>query len=735
MGTLFSRLMSLTGRVTLLLLVFVAAGMMIIAGLSYSQLDSVTENNAKIRIDRAGRAAAAITAYAFSGTFHVERNEQGTPKAIHVVGEGSDAALKASKNFDALVMEIGHTNQGAANVFRWNEATKAFDRIATTFRKPDGTMPPPAFIAPGHPAYNALLAKNVHVGNVPVAGRLRLAYLMPIMDVTGVLIGSLAVDVGWVDDLIVARDELREKIIGWTSGILLIVASLGALLLYLEMRPLRHMARFAHDVAAGVDDGKVPYLSRNDEIGKLATGLGRVVQLQSNLEHLAYFDQLTGLANRSKFLTDLEKAVELSLAGERACALFMIDLDHFKETNDAFGHAAGDALLVQIKDLILSELMPGDQLCRIGGDDFAILSERSADPAVATALAARLIECMAKPFTLMQGEVHASASIGVVLLPRDAKSGHEAHRNADLALRQAKTDGRGRCVFYAEELNDVAQKRLVLGRQLRHAIENNELAVHFQPQVRGSDNGLHGLEALARWPHPTRGFIPPFEFIPVAESVGLIGELGHWVMNETCRIARQWLDAGFEFHHVSVNVSPLQLWQPNFLQSVQDVLNAHQLPAQYLCLEVTESLFVNHAEDRVMHVMNGLRDIGICLSLDDFGTGYSSLGYLNKLPLEQLKIDRSFVMDVDQDKRKQSLLRGIVALGKGLGMHIVAEGAERVEEVEFLREIGCEAIQGYYFCKPVAALMVQIEVDRIRKEHPAPVRARVERTAIKAIAS
>lgn len=716
MRRLIATLNSLTGRVTFLLIGFVAAGMMIMAGLGYSQIDSVTEKNAAIRVDRAGRAAAAIMAHTFRGTFHVERMIDGTPLAVHIVGTGPDSQLKPSPEFDQLVQEIGKTNQGAANVFRWNPVTNAFDRFATTFRRPDGSLPPVLSMGKGHPAYENLTAKRHHVGNLPVMGRLRLAYMMPILDLTGSIVGALAVDVGWTDDLLVARSELRETIIAWTATILVLVASLGALLLYLEMRPLRRMSAYAHDVAAGVDTGHVPYLERKDELGQLATGLARVVKLQENLELLAYYDPLTGLANRSKFLVDLEQAVQAGAEHGRACALLMLDLDHFKETNDAFGHAAGDVLLTHVRDMILSELSPTDRLGRIGGDDFTILSETSSNPAAAEELARRLVQRLSIPVQLPQGEVHASASIGIVVLPRDADNASEAHRNADLALRKAKSDGGGRAVFYAIDLNDVAQKRMALSRMLRHAIENDELAVHYQPQVRGADYRIHGLEALARWPKEGGGFIPPFEFIPVAESTGLIGDLGAWIMNESCRQAREWLDVKFEFHHVSVNVSPIQLWQPNFVQSVEETLKRHNLPAHHLCLEVTESLFVNHAEDRVMNVLNGLRQLGICLSLDDFGSGYSSLGYLNKLPLDQLKIDRSFVSNVDQDKRKQNLLSGIVALGKGLGMHIVAEGAERVEEVAILRALGCEAIQGYYFAKPVSPLLVQGEVDRIRRE-------------------
>ena len=313
--------------------------------------------------------------------------------------------------------------------------------------------------------------------------------------------------------------------------------------------------------------------------------------------------------------------------------------------------------------------------------------------------------------------MHSGCSIGVAFLPEHGASAEEAHRNADLALRRAKLEGRGRVVVYDHDLNEKTQKSMLLARMLRQALENNELTVHLQPQVRVKDGKLHGFEALARWPHPSRGMIPPSEFIPVAEASGLIPELGQRVLDEACRIAREWCDAGFAFGHVSVNVSPIQLWQPNFVALVSEALARHRLDGKMLCLEVTESVFVDHDQSRVMSVFGELRALGVSLSLDDFGSGYSSLGYLNTLPLDQLKIDRAFISGVDKDNRKRSLLYGIVALGKGLQLDLVAEGAETAEEVAVLREIGCAVVQGYFFGKPVPAVMAQIEADRIQHDH------------------
>ncbi|MGL5446767.1 MAG: putative bifunctional diguanylate cyclase/phosphodiesterase, partial [Rhabdaerophilum sp.] len=428
-----------------------------------------------------------------------------------------------------------------------------------------------------------------------------------------------------------------------------------------------------------------------------------------------------------RYFANLEEVLADSRGGGRKAALLMLDLDRFKETNDAFGQGAGDELLVRARDIILAELEEGDRLARLGGDDFVILSLNARDEVQAQDLCRRLVERLAVPISMPQGEVHSGCSIGIAMLPRDGESAEEAHRNADLALRQAKNDGRARFVFFDHELHAAAQKRTTLARMLRHAIENNELSVHVQPQVRLRDGRLHGFEVLARWFHPTSGTIPPSEFIPVAEANGLIPALGNRILDEACRIAREWADARFEFGHVSVNVSTIQLWQPNFVSIVADTLRRHGLPGYRLCLEVTESVFVNHCEAKVMQVFGELRALGVSLSLDDFGSGYSSLGYLNTLPLDQLKIDRAFVSGVDRDPRKKSLLAGIIALGKGLRLELVAEGAETAAEIETLRVLGCNLVQGYHFAKPMPHILAQAEAERIRKSLRSTSRAKAER--------
>lgn len=697
------KLGSVTGRVTLLLAALVAGAISIMAGLGYFKLSQVTDANSGIRIDRAARAATSIMNHALTGQFEAIRDEQGKPVALRIKEGKPEEVLSFRPKYDELLKEIGRNNQGAANLFRLNPETRAFDRFATTFRKPDGTMPPPMSIKEGHPAWKSIFNNKVHVGEVPVMGRLRLATLVPIQSREGAVAGALAVDVGWVDDLTVARDELRSTILITSGIILLVVIGFGISQTTRELTPLRRLAAHANRVAAGTSKRAVPYLDRNDEIGDLAQGLARVVELQSELSYLAYTDQLTGLGNRTRYLADLQDVVSRSVSGKSDWVLAHIDIDNFKDVNDAFGQAAGDKLLEELGAKIRGVVGEDAKLSRLDGDNFTLLIPHAGDLAGLSDVLEQLVSTLAEPVRLNQGEVLCGGSIGVVMLPKDAKSSDEAHRNADIALRKAKENGRGQFVFFASEMNEIVQSQIAMERRLRKALDNRDITIFYQPQINPFDNSIYGVEALARWNHADLGMIPPSEFIPVAESTGLIVELGAQVLDQACEQARSWLDTGFDCGHVSVNVSPLQLWQPDFVKVVKNTLERHNLPGRHLCIEVTESVLVDDTEDRVRRILDQLRGLGIVLALDDFGSGYSSLGYLNKLPFDQLKVDRSFVTDVDRDASKQSLLLGIVSLGQGLGLSIVVEGAETKEEVAAVKLIGCSSIQGYYYARPMPA--------------------------------
>jgi diguanylate cyclase len=706
-------LRGVTGRITASLVVLVSLSILIAAGLGYIKLYEVTEDNSSVRIDRAARAAVALFTHELSSEFEALRGEDGRPLAIRLKADTAETSLSFRDQHDALLKEIGGINQGAANLFRFNPETGGFDRFATTFRKPDGSMPPPMSIMPGHPAYAHLADGEVHSGEVPVMGRMRLAYLTPIVGPENSVEGALAVDVGWADDLIVARTELRSEIGLATLVILLLVTSFGAVFMGRQLRPIRVLARYADDLAAHPKDGDVPFRSNRDEFGTLALALERLVALKRRLARLAYTDEITGLGNRSRYLADLETAVAESHSGSANWVLLHLDLDNFLQITEACGQINGDKLLAEVAREIRQVAGDRARLARRAGDEFTILvDDRNTADEVAW-LAENLLETLRQPVLLGCGVVHTTGSIGIVELKNHDAGAEKAHLNAELARRKARRDGGNQAVVFTSELNAEEQHRFELEDLLRSAIANQDLDIHFQPQIDPKTRELCGLEALVRWTDPTRGPISPGEFIPVAETSGQIVELGNVVLELACAQAAKWRRNGFDFKHISVNVSPIQLWQCNFLEIVRDTLKRHGLSGEDICIEITESVFVDNGEERIAAVLAGIRALGVRISLDDFGSGYSSLGYLNQLPFDQLKVDRCFITDIDQDVRKQKVLHGIVGLARGLGFQIVVEGTETMEEVAVAEDMGCDAVQGYYFARPAPALLVPDMVKKI----------------------
>jgi diguanylate cyclase (GGDEF)-like protein/PAS domain S-box-containing protein len=427
-------------------------------------------------------------------------------------------------------------------------------------------------------------------------------------------------------------------------------------------------------------------------------------EAERQLEQLAYSDPLTGLANRALFTRQLATVIEGCALEGRSGALLLIDLDRFKEVNDSLGHAAGDKLLIQVAATLRQDLGPRAFIARLGGDEFAVLADgRGMSDAALIGLADRLIGKLSVPVDLTEGEAYVGATIGIARLPEHGATAETAARSADLALYMAKEGGRGRAQLFEPVYAQAVDQRLDLGRHLRHAAETGALTAHYQPQVDLRTGRVTGFEALLRWTHPERGPISPTEFIPIAESSGLIVDLGQWVLREACRQGRAWLDAGLPPRSVSVNVSPVQIWNADFETSVSAVLAETGFPPELLCLELTESLFVDHSEQRISRTLTALSGLGARLALDDFGSGYSSLGYLTRLPFHCLKIDRAFVDGISTAPEKRKLLGGIIALSHGLGMTVVAEGAELPAEVDVLGSFDCDLVQGFVFSLPVAA--------------------------------
>lgn len=706
---------SLPLKLTALVVALVTIGIVVMAALGYKHLSDVTVENAKIRIDRAARAAASTMEHATGGQFSVVRGNDNLPAALKLRTDETAAALQYSDFYDALLAEIGGNNQGAANLFVFNGETRGFDRFATTFRKPDGSMPPPMSISEGHPAYASLAASKPFTGEVPVMGRLRLAYLTPVLSSGSTIAGALAVDVGWADDLTVARDRLRTVLLKSAIAVLLLVAGFGIFWMTRAMQPLRNLAQFANKMADSKNQDQVPFIERHDEVGALAQGLGRVSRLQDELAYLAYTDPATGQGNRARFLRDLDAALAKSTAGTPSMMMH-IDMVRFARVSAVYGTATGDELLRHAGMTIAMTLGGDANVARTGDKKFAVIMEGAYSEAEVMELGKALATELGKPVAVQDDEVHLDAAIGICLLPDHAQDAEAAMRKADLALRVACAQDTQRCVIFAEDMTDNTAREMLIESGLRYALDEDHLMLHYQPQIEPQSGQVVGLEALARWKHPTEGWVAPSEFITIAERCGLIVEIGERVLDQACAQARAWLDDGLSFGHIAVNVSPIQLWQQDFVSNLKSCLDKHRLDGRYLCVEVTESVFADAQGSDIAAILHDIRDLGIILSLDDFGSGYSSLGYLNKLPFDQLKIDQSFVRNAPGNKQDENLLKGIVALAKGLGMTIVAEGAEEAGEVSFVESLGVGSVQGYYYSRPVPAVGMTRAIEEISKK-------------------
>ncbi len=419
------------------------------------------------------------------------------------------------------------------------------------------------------------------------------------------------------------------------------------------------------------------------------------------LQFLALHDSLTKLPNRALLEDRLEQEIQNAKREMKRFSVLFLDLDGFKQVNDAFGHHAGDLLLIQVSDRIRSTIRARDTLARIGGDEFVVLANAS-EPADAASFAAKLVEEISKPFLIARHEVRVSVSIGIAVFDHEERGDQDLLKSADAAMYHAKALGRNTYCFFDTSMNDDAQKELQLVSDLRNAQEKTEWVLHYQPTIDAQSGAIRGAEALMRWNHPTRGMVPPNHFIPVAERTGLIVPIGEWVLNEACRQMSEWHAAGFNDWTIAVNLSAVQFNHTGLIQMVRDTLDRHALEPRYLTLEITESTAMRdvHAS---LAILRQLHEMGVQISIDDFGTGYSSLLYLKRLPANELKIDRGFVCDLAHDTEDAAIIAAIVALGHTLNLRIVAEGVETSEQRGFLTRLGCNSLQGYLFGKPMAA--------------------------------
>jgi diguanylate cyclase (GGDEF)-like protein len=452
------------------------------------------------------------------------------------------------------------------------------------------------------------------------------------------------------------------------------------------------------------------------------------------IHQLAYFDALTGLPNREHFRRNAERALRAAKRNNQRLALIFLDLDEFKYINDTLGHDAGDELLCNIADYLQHSVRTSDvvakldmedsnrtALSRLGGDEFTVLLPDLTETEVAAKVAERILEKLRRPVKIQGKEFFITGSLGIALYPDDGHSVETLLKNADIAMYHAKQGGKNSYRFYARHMDERVQARLSMESKLKRALERDELALHYQAKVEIRSGRVTGVEALLRWDNPEMGQVSPARFIPVAEETGLIVPIGDWVLHTACRQAQRWREAGLVPRSVAVNLSSHQFRRGGLIETVERALASTGWDPQWLELELTESVIMENAEETI-RVLNRLKAMGISLSVDDFGTGYSSMAYLKRFPLDVVKIDRSFVNDIATDPNDATIVRAIIALARGLNLTSIAEGVETEQQLNFLREQGCDQIQGYLVNRPVPAEQMEslLRADQSSQKMTAP---------------
>lgn len=455
------------------------------------------------------------------------------------------------------------------------------------------------------------------------------------------------------------------------------------------------------------DDGKVSYIEG------ITQDITELVDAQQRIRNLAYYDNLTGLANRQLFRELLLHELQRAQRQDKQCALLFIDLDRFKRINDTLGHDVGDMVLQIVGNRINTCIRSSDiaalhqstsgkneQVARLGGDEFTVVLTDIGQPEDAALAARRILEAISLPIQIGTQEVIVSASIGIALGPQDGYDVESLLKNADLAMYSVKDKGRNSYHFFDHTMNETVLNKFALENDLRKAIEQNQLELYFQPKINPMTGVIVGAEVLLRWKHPHRGMISPVVFIPVAEESGFIVELGVWVLNRACEINRSWQNRGMPSVPLAINLSAANFRHPDLLPGIRKTLADLQLDPDFLVIELTEGVLMNDVEESIA-TLQALKDMGIYLSVDDFGTGYSSLNYLKRFPLDELKIDRSFVKDIITDTNDAAITAAIIGLAQNLKLSVVAEGVETTEQADFLLRRGCNTMQGFLFAKPM----------------------------------
>jgi len=418
------------------------------------------------------------------------------------------------------------------------------------------------------------------------------------------------------------------------------------------------------------------------------------------MTHSAQHDFLTGLPNRMLLNDRISQAIALAARRMNRVAVLFLDLDGFKHINDSLGHPIGDKLLQSVAKRLVDGVRDSDTVSRQGGDEFVVLLSDLAEPEDAIISVNRMLMMLAAPHFIGQHDLCVTASIGVSVYPDDGLNAETLIKNADMAMYQAKENGRQSYQFFKPAMNVRAVERQSIEESLRRALERREFALHYQPQIDLKTGVITGAEALIRWTHPTRGLVPPGQFIPVAEECGLILPIGRWVLREACKQAREWANAGLPTITMAVNISSMEFRDDNFLDRVFAILEASGLDPKWLELELTESVLIKRAESAAT-VLQTLRAAGVQIAVDDFGTGYSSLSYLRKFPIDALKIDQSFVRQITTSPDETSIVTAVISMGRSLKLRVIAEGVETAEELAFLQAHHCDEAQGYFFSRPI----------------------------------
>ena len=444
-----------------------------------------------------------------------------------------------------------------------------------------------------------------------------------------------------------------------------------------------------------------------DSIITLAVDMTEQKQAEAQIARLAHYDPLTGLANRTLFTTEVERCLSRVQRNPGRIALMCLDLDRFKAVNDTLGHMAGDQLLTEVARRLKKCARKGDVIARMGGDEFAIIQDIH-HPDDARHLAGRIVDAMKAPFVINGARVEVGVSVGIALAPDDGLDGNNLLSRADMAMYRAKAEGHGWCV-YQPEMDEELHRRMALEQDLRSALKNGEFELFFQPLLDLGNNAIVSFETLLRWRHPVRGLVSPLDFIPLAEETGLIVPIGEWVLKAACKAAAAW-PADWR---VAVNISPVQFRNRSLVNLVRKALKSSGLNARRLELEITESVILSDVKHN-LQVLNDIRALGVRIAMDDFGTGYSSLSYLRTFPFDKIKIDRSFIRDLTQDKNALSIVRAITDMAQSLGVRITAEGVETEAQMEALKALNCHEAQGFLIGRPAPEIAPYHRTERVQ---------------------